>query len=123
MQRTFSKEVTITAGQTSKDVEFALPSEFKDCIGYGIPGGLATTKQEHANTFSVGLYHSSSSSMIQDVCNANDLIFTPAVPVSDRYKKANFPAGGSLVKISATLPAALGTDHTFTVVFLLANPK
>lgn len=119
MLRTYTRKITITAGQTSKEEEFNLPSEFESVVGYGIPASQNSADPLHSQPFSVSVYSNGENRQIQDETNGNDYMFTPSVPASDRYKKTKFRAGSHKVKLVARIPAAIGTDFSFDFVFAL----
>lgn len=111
--------MTITAGQTSKEEEFNLPSEFKHVVGYGIPASQNSSNTIHSQPFTVSVYSNGENRQIQDETNGNDFMFTPSVPSDQRYKKTKFRADGHKVKVVAKIPATIGTDFSFDFVFVL----
>lgn len=113
-------EVIIPAGLDFKELKFNLDSNFEKCVGFGIPAPLDVTNPIHTTPFQMSIVDGIDS--IQDRTPGEDFLFTPSVPASDRYKKADFPAKGKLLTLKVdTDGVAVGSDFKVKVIFQLQN--
>ena len=115
------QDVTIPIGQNQKEVKVVLDANFEKCVGFGVPATLDTTKPIHTTAFNFAIVDGLDS--IQDKTPGADILYTPSVPVSDRYKKADFQAKGRTVTLKLDTNGAnvSGSDFTVSFVFQLQN--